>query len=84
MSQLTAEERRRAFEHRQAVPLGARRPRAITLEQLAGREHFWPGAVRLAALLAIAVVAVLLLAQSARVVSRQGGPALIEWLLPRV
>ena len=83
MSQLTAEERRRAFEHRQAAPLGARRPRAITLEQL-GREHLWPRAVRLGAVLALAVVALLLLAQSARVVSRHGGPALIEWLLPRV
>src|SRR5207244_161878 len=51
MSQLTAEERRRSFEHR---------------------------------LVALAVAGALLMAQTARVVSLQGAPALIEWFLPRV
>src|SRR5439155_24258759 len=51
MSQLTAEERHRSFEHR---------------------------------LVALAVAGALLMAQTARVVSLQGAPALIEWFLPRV
>ena len=51
MSQLTAEERRRSFEHR---------------------------------LVALAVAGALLMAQTARVVSLQGAPALIERFLPRV
>ena len=84
MSQLTAEERRRAFAHRQASALGATRSRAITLERFAWRQRPWPRTARLGALLALAVVALFLLAQSARVVSLERAPALIEWLLPRV
>jgi hypothetical protein len=84
MGQLTAEERRRAVAHRPAAALGATRSRAITLERFAERQRPWPRAARLGALLALAVVALFLLAQSARVVSLQGAPALIEWLLPRV
>ena len=84
MGQLTAEERRRAYAHRQGAALGAPRSRAITLERFAGRQRPWPRTARLGALLALAVVAMFLLAQSARVVSLQGAPALIEWLLPRV
>ena len=84
MGQLTAEERRRAYAHRQGAALGAPRSRAITLERFAGRQRPWPRTARLGALLALAVVALFLLAQSARVVSLQGAPAWIEWLLPRV
>jgi len=85
MSQLTAEERRRSFEHRLAAGLGSRRPRSIMIEEFAGRQRVWPrSTARFGALVALAVAGALLMAQTARVVSLQGAPALIEWFLPRV
>ncbi len=84
MSQLTAEERRRSFEHRLAAGLGSRRPRSIMIEEFAGRQRVWPRTARFGALLALAVAGALLMAQTARVVSLHGAPALIEWFLPRV
>jgi len=84
MSQLTADERRRSFEHRLAAGLGSRRPRSIMIEEFAGRQRVWPRTARFGALLALAVAGALLMAQTARVVSRQGAPALIGWFLPRV
>ena len=84
MSQLTAEERRRSFEHRLAAGLGSQRPRSIMIEEFAGRQRVWPRTARFGALLALAVAGALLMAQTARVVSLQGAPALIERFLPRV
>jgi hypothetical protein len=84
MRQLTVEERRRTFERRQAAMPGGRRPRAIATEQFAGRQRFWQRTVRFGALLALAAMAALLVAEAAPVVSLRRAPALIEWLLPRV
>lgn len=84
MSQLTAEERRRSFEHRLAAGLGGRRPGSIVIEELTGRQRAWPRTARFGALLALALAGALLVAQTARVVSLHGAPALVEWLLPRV
>jgi len=84
MSQLTAEERRRSFEHRLGAGLGSRRPRSIMIEEFAGRQRVWPRTARFGALLALAVAGALLMAQTARVVSLQGAPALIERFLARV
>ena len=83
MGQLTAEERRRAYAHRQGAALGAPRSRAITLERFAGRQRPWPRTARLGALLALLAAGALLVAQTAVGVSRRA-PALIEWLLPRL
>ncbi len=84
MSHLTAEERRRSFEHRLAAGLGSRRPRSIVIEELAGRQRVWPRTARFGALLALAMAGALLVAQTARVVSVPSAPALIEWFLPRL
>ena len=51
MSQLTAEERRRSFEHRLAAGLGSQRPRSIMIEEFAGRQRVWPRTARFGALL---------------------------------
>jgi len=84
MSQLTTEERRRTFERRQAAVPGNQRPRAITIEEFAGRQRGWPRSARFGALLALVAAGAVLAAQTVRVVSLHGAPALIEWLLPRV
>jgi hypothetical protein len=87
MSQLTTEERRRTFERRQAAVRGSQRPhapRAITIEEFAARQRGWPRSARFGALLALVAAGALVLAQTVRVVSLHGAPALIEWLLPRV
>lgn len=85
MSRLTAEERRRTFELRQTAVSRGRQPRAVTFQDFGGAERAWPRAVRLGALLSLAVAGTLLLAQAARVISVHGAPAgLIEWLLPRL
>ena len=84
MSQLTAEERRRSFEHRLAAGLGSRRPGSIMIEEFTGRQRARPRTVRFGALLALALPGMLLVAQTVRVVTLHRAPALIEWLLPRV
>lgn len=84
MSQLTAEERRRTFERRQAAVRGRQRPQVIAIEDFAGRQRVLPRTTRFGALLALIAAGALLAAQAARVVSLHGANALIEWLLPRV
>jgi hypothetical protein len=84
MSGLTAEERRRNFERRRAAVRGSQRPRAIVIEEFAGGHRGWPRTAWFGALLALIAAGALLVAQTARLVSLHGAPALIEWLLPRV
>ncbi|MEK7386186.1 MAG: hypothetical protein AABZ83_07065 [candidate division NC10 bacterium] len=85
MSRLTADERRRTFELRQAAVSPSRQPRAVTFQQFSCSQRAWSRAARLGALVSLALAGTLLVAQAARVVSVHGAPpSLIEWLLPRL
>lgn len=85
MGRLTAEERRRTCERRQAAVSCSRQPRAVTLQEFGCSQRAWSRAARLGTLVSLALAGTLLLAQAARVVSVHGAPAsLIEWLLPRL
>jgi hypothetical protein len=85
MSQLTAEERRRTFERRQAATAGSRQARAAIVEAFSRPRHASSRAARVGALVGLALAGMLLVAEGARVVSVHGAPpSLIEWLLPRL
>ena len=85
MGRLTAEERRRTCERRQAAVSPSRQPRAVTFQEFGCSRRAWSRAARLGTLVSLALAGTLLLAQAARVVSVHGAPAsLIEWLLPRL
>jgi len=83
MSQLTAEERRRTLERRRSEARRRDKPRAIAIEEFAGRARGWSRRARFGALLALLAAGALLVAQTAVGVSLRA-PALIEWLLPRL
>lgn len=85
MSRLTAEERRRTFELRQAAVSRNRRPRAATFQEFSCSQRAWSRVARLGALVSLALGGTLLVAQAARVVWLHAAPTgLIEWLLPRL
>ena len=86
MSQLTADERRRANELRR---LGAKMSaaRAITIEHLEGSEAAeagWGRGARVTILVTVALGAALALVQLAQQLAVYGAASWLDWLLPRL
>lgn len=85
MSRLTAEERRRTFELRQATTARGRQERAATVQVFSRPQRAWSRAARLGALVGLALAGMLLVAQTTQMVAVRGvPPSLLEWLLPRL